>query len=216
MSAVVLAACVAVTFVAGMLQRLTGIGYGLVATPILILTVGTDEAVKLVVVTGMMCSALAFWDTRAECRPWQIFPLVPFALVAIWPAALLSTNASASLASLVVLVALAIAMHPRGIAVKSMWGEAAFAGSLSGAMNTVAALGGPMAATYGIAQRWGASMVPNLQLFLVTTSLGVLCVRGWPATTNSASLALLAAAAVMGQQSPVVSRDLSTRVTPAI
>ena len=202
MSVLVFGACIVTVFVAGMLQRLTGIGYALVASPVLIVAVGPDEAVRLVIVTSLASSTLALAATRKSCQPGQVALLLLFAVLAIWPAALLFSTVSSSLSSLlagvVVLAALAVALHPSGIAVPSKWGQAAVAGILSGAMNAVAALGGPMAATYGIGQRWGASMVPNLQLFLLTTSFVVLGVRGWPVTTSSLSVAILALSAVTG------------------
>ena len=80
----------------------------------------------------------------------------------------------------------------------STWVQAAVAGSLSGAMNAVAALGGPMAAAYGIGRKWGESLVPNMQLFLLMTSLAVLFVRGWPTTTSSPQLSGLMLAAAVG------------------
>jgi uncharacterized membrane protein YfcA len=67
-------------------------------------------------------------------------------------------------------------------------------------MNAVAALGGPMAAAYGIRQRWSDSLVPNLQLFLFVTSLAVLAARGWPAVTAGWQLVLLMVAAALGVQ----------------
>jgi uncharacterized membrane protein YfcA len=187
---------------AGLLQRVTGIGFALVASPILILLVGADEAVRLVLVTSLISCGYSLVSTWVAWEPAEVLPLVPFAILAIWPSALLAQSVSSSLATmvagLVVLVAVAVALRPKGIPGTSKWGQAAVAGTLSGAMNAVAALGGPMAATYGVGRQWGRSLVPNMQLYLFLTSVTVLLVRGWPAQTSSWQLILLMVAAAAG------------------
>lgn len=202
MATAALAAALGGVLLAGVLQRLTGIGFALVASPILIVAVGTDEAVRVVIVTSLVSSSYSLFSTRRDCKPRQVLPLLPFALVAIWPSALLARAIDPALSSLtagiVVLVALSVALRPKGVPVSSMWGQAAIAGSLSGAMNAVAALGGPMAAAYGIGRKWGSSLAPNMHVFLLFTSLTVLFVRGWPATTNSWQLGVLTLAAAVG------------------
>ena len=201
-STAVLSLAIAAVLVAGLLHRLTGIGFALVASPILIVAVGTDEAVRVAIVTSLVSSSYSLWATRRACNLGQVIPLLPFAIATIWPAAVLAKAVSPPLSSLVagvvVLLALGVALRPKDVPVTSRWGQAAIAGSLSGAMNAVAALGGPMAATYGIGRRWGASLVPNMQVFLLVTSLAVLLVRGWPATTSTWQLGLLTLAAAIG------------------
>jgi uncharacterized membrane protein YfcA len=198
----VLVAALFGVLVAGMMQRITGIGFALVASPVLIVAVGADEAVRLVIVTSLVSSGYSLFATRRECRLRQVLPLLPFAVLVIWPAGLVARAidpaASSLAAGVVVLLALAVAFHPKGVPGGSTWVQAGVAGSLSGAMNAVAALGGPMAAAYGIGRKWGSSLVPNMQLFLLITSLVVLAVRGWPATTSSAQLWVLMLAAAAG------------------
>lgn len=199
--AVLLAALVGV-LVAGVMQRITGIGFALVASPVLIVAVGADEAVRLVIVTSLVSSGYSLFATWRECRLRQVLPLLPFAVLAIWPAGLMARAVDPAVSSLaagvVVLLALGVALHPRGVPGGSTWVQAAVAGCLSGAMNAVAALGGPMAAAYGIGRKWGTSLAPNMQLFLLITSLVVLAVRGWPATTSSSQLWVLMFAAAAG------------------
>lgn len=199
--AVLLAALVGV-LVAGAMQRITGIGFALVASPILIVAVGADEAVRLVIVTSLVSSGYSLFATRRDCRLRQVLPLLPFAVLAVWPAGLMARAvepaASSLAAGIVVLLALGVALHPKGIPGGSTWVQAAVAGSLSGAMNAVAALGGPMAAAYGIGRKWRISLAPNMQLFLLITSLAVLFVRGWPAITSSTQLGVLMVAAAVG------------------
>lgn len=202
MTAAWLAGSLVVVCFAGALQRVTGLGFALVASPVLVLGVGADEAVRLVVVTSLASSSYALAMTRGHCRPAEVWPLLVFALVAIWPAAFLARMVAPAVASVVagvtVLVALGLALRPRGPVSRSMWSQAAVAGSLSGVMNAMAGLGGPMAAAYGLGRGWGRALAPNLHLFLLVTSVAVLLARGWPASTGSGQLALLALAAGAG------------------
>lgn len=203
MDIAVLAVGIAGVLLAGAMQRLTGIGFALVASPVLIVAVGADEAVRLVILTSLVSSGYSLFATRRHCNPRQVLPLLPFAVMAIWPAGLLARAVNPAVASLVagvvVLIALGASLRPTGLPGNSMWGQAAVGGGLSGAMNAVAALGGPMAAAYGIGRKWSrSSLAPNMQLFLLVTSIPVLFVRGWPATTSRWQLGVLTIAAAAG------------------
>lgn len=214
MSAVVLVVALGAVALAGMVQRVSGIGYALVASPVLIAAVGPQESVRLVILTGIVSAALGLVATWRDATPRQVLPIALVAVAVVWPAGLLAAAMSAAVASLVaglvVLLALAVAYRPRVLHRVPSWAQAAVAGGLSGAMNTVAALGGPMGATYGLAHRWGRAMVPNMQLFLLVTSAAVLVVRGWPQQTGPAAVLLLAAGAAGGV---VLGSLLSGRLT---
>jgi uncharacterized protein len=201
-SASVLTLVVITVVMASSVQRITGIGFALVASPLLLVTVGADEAVRLVGVTSVVSCTVALRATWALCRPRQVLPLLPFALLAAYPAALLATAVSPAVSSMVagfvVLAALAVSVRPNGLAGVPAWGQAAVAGTLSGAMNAVAGLAGPMAAAYGLGRRWGPALIPNMQVFLLISSFVIVVVRGWPARTDSWQLAVLGAAAVGG------------------
>jgi uncharacterized membrane protein YfcA len=198
----VLAAAITVILLAGSLQRLSGVGFALVASPIMMVAVGPGEAVRLVIVTSLVSSTFSLWATHRDSRPREVLPLLPFAIFAIWPAAVLAKSMSAAASSIVagviVLVTLGVAARPRRVPGRFSWSQAAIAGTLSGAMNAVAALGGPMAASYGISRRWGPSLVPNMHLFLLVASLAVLLVRGWPQETGTVQLVALMASAAAG------------------
>lgn len=189
--------------VAGALQRVSGIGYALVAGPALLAVVGPDEAVRLVTVTGLTSCAVGISSTWRASRPAEVLALLPLAFLAIVPAGLIAgavgDGVASLLAGLVVLPALALALWPpRRLGVVPRRAQAAVAGGLSGAMNAVAGLGGPMAAAYGISRRWGTALVPNMQLFLFLSGLGVLMVRGWPAQVSTGDIAVLALATGIG------------------
>jgi uncharacterized protein len=187
---------------AGALQRVTGIGYALVATPALLVAVGPDEAVRLVTVTSLVTCAITLASTWRHLRWREVAVLLPFAFLAMWPAGELADavgDATATLlAGIVVLAALVLSLWPRRLEAVPPWAQAVVAGGLSGAMNAVAAIGGPMGAAYGISRRWGTSLVPNLQVLLLLSALGVLAVRGWPARTTDTQVVVLTLAAGLG------------------
>lgn len=186
MSVGVLLAVLIGVLVAGVTQRITGIGFALVACPILVVAVavGADEAVRLGIVTSLVSSGYSLFASRQQCRLRQVLPLLPFAIAAIWPAALMARAvdlaASSLVAGIVVLLALGVALHPKGVPGGSTWVQAAVGGTLSGAMNAVAALGGPMAAAYGIGRKWVESLAPNMQVFLLMNVTGG-ALRAWVA-----------------------------------
>lgn len=199
MSLALLAVAVLTVVAAGALQRVTGIGYALVAGPTLLVAVGPDEAVRLVTVTSVVTCAIALASTWRYCRWAEVSVLLPFAFLAMWPAGLFAAAVGEAVASVlsgfVVLGALAIALRPHRLDTLPRWPQAVVAGGLSGAMNAVAAIGGPMAAAYGISRRWGSALVPNLQVLLLLSAFGVLLVRGWPARTSDLQLVVLMLAA---------------------
>ncbi|OZM71621.1 hypothetical protein CFN78_19055 [Amycolatopsis antarctica] len=200
---------------AGALQRLSGIGYALVASPGLLAAVGPDEAVRLVAVTSIASCAVGIATTWRESRPFEACALVPFALLAIVPAgyfaAAVGDGVATLLCGLIVLPALAMALRPpRRMERVPRWLGAVVAGSFSGAMNAVAGLGGPMAASYGMSRRWGAALVPNMQLFLLLSAFGVVVVRGWPDQVGNGDLLVLSLSAAVGV---AAGGGLSARVT---
>jgi uncharacterized membrane protein YfcA len=203
---------------AGVLQRVGGIGYALVAGPVLLAVVGPDEAVRLVSVTGVASCAVGIASTWRESRPAEVLTLMPFALLAIVPAGFLATavgdGVATLLCELIVLPALALALWPpRRLDMVPRWARVLVAGGLSGAMNAVAGLGGPMAAAYGISRRWGPALVPNMQLFLLLSAFGVLAVRGWPDRVAGAHLLVLSLFAGIGVS---VGGWVSARVTSRV
>lgn len=199
---------------AGLLQRVTGIGYALTATPVLLAAVGPAETVRLVSVTGIVTCSLTLAATWRDCRPRELAVLVPFSLAAMWPAGhavqTLGEDASSLLAGTVVLLALWLSLRPQRFEAVPVWAQGAVAGTLSGAMNVITAIGGPMGAAYGISRRWRDALVPNLQVLLLVGAVGVLLVRGWPTATDTRQLAVLIVAAGVGV---LVGHPLSRRMS---
>ncbi|WP_104063441.1 sulfite exporter TauE/SafE family protein [Arthrobacter sp. 4R501] len=147
----------AVVMGAGM-QRITGMGFALVAAPFLVLLLGPVEGVVLVNVCGAVTAgAIIFrvvrdidWKRYAALAASALLGIVPAAfLVRIIPPAVLEISIGVLLAvGLTVLLGLKSAtLPPRRRYLFT-------AGGLSGFMNTAAGVGGPAVSMYSIATRW--------------------------------------------------------------
>lgn len=147
----------AVVMGAGM-QRITGMGFALVAAPFLVLLLGPVEGVVLVNVCGAVTAgAIIFrvvrdidWKRYAALTVSALLGIVPAAfLIRVIPPAVLQISIGVILAAgLTVLLVLKSATLPARR--RYLW----TAGTLSGFMNTAAGVGGPAVSMYSIATRW--------------------------------------------------------------
>lgn len=216
--------------VAGLVQRLGGMGFALVAGPVLLTVAGPEEAVKIVLLTATGASVATLAATCSEFRSREVLPVALVAVLAVWPTAVVAELLQPDVASIVAGVTLLAALFvtvrpispgavprpdtrappPRG---RDAWSVMVpVTGVLSGAMNSVAALGGPLVAAYGLRQGWRRSMVPNLAAYLTVTSVAVLLVRGLPTHTRPGQLILLVGVAIA---SVVVGGLLARRLSPS-
>lgn len=147
----------AVVMGAGM-QRITGMGFALVAAPFLVLLLGPVEGVVLVNMCGAVTAgAIIFrvvrdidWKRYAALTASALVGIVPAAfLIRVIPPAMLQISIGVILAAgLTVLLVLKSATLPARR--RYLW----TAGTLSGFMNTAAGVGGPAVSIYSIATRW--------------------------------------------------------------
>ena len=147
----------AVVLGAGM-QRVTGMGFALVAAPFLVLLLGPVEGVVLVNLCGAVTAgAIIFrvardinWRRYATLASAALLGIIPAAiLIRFIPPAVLEISIGVILAvGLTVLLVLKSAQLPARR--RYLW----TAGTLSGFMNTAAGVGGPAVSIYSIATRW--------------------------------------------------------------
>ncbi|MHC6228234.1 sulfite exporter TauE/SafE family protein [Arthrobacter sp. MMS24-T111] len=147
----------AVVMGAGM-QRITGMGFALVAAPFLVLLLGPVEGVVLVNVCGAVTAgAIIFrvlrdidWKRYVFLAAAALLGIIPAAfLIRLIPAPVLEISIGVLLAAgLTVLLALKSATLP------ARRRYLLAAGGLSGFMNTAAGVGGPAVSMYSIATKW--------------------------------------------------------------
>lgn len=162
----------AVVLGAGM-QRVTGMGFALVAAPFLVLLLGPVEGVVLVNLCGAVTAgAIIFrvakdinWRRYAALASAALLGIIPAAiLIRFIPPAALEISIGVVLAvGLTVLLVLKSAQLPARR--RYLW----TAGTLSGFMNTAAGVGGPAVSMYSIATRWQhGSFAATMQPYFFT------------------------------------------------
>ncbi|MGD7003317.1 sulfite exporter TauE/SafE family protein [Corynebacterium halotolerans] len=175
-----LTAVVLVILIGSCLQRVSGLGLGLVAGPVLSVVMGPVEGILVVNLLAVLNAALLTWTVRAGID-WRKFALIGAMLIfGAVPGALLITVVSASLLQVIVgatlLVALAVVTFFAGhIPQLQGRGPALLAGVAGGFMNTLAGIAGPAMTVYAQASRWEQnSFSATLQpIFLVAGLLSV-------------------------------------------
>ena len=191
-------ALIATIFIAGAAQRITGLGFALIATPAALAVLGT-QAVPFVAVIGAMSSLVALAATWRSLQPKAIAALSAVTLVTMIPALLLARTLSEAASNIVaggpvVAATIVVGVRMAGPALAVVESPVA-AGMMTGVSAALAGLGGPAAAAHGAAKAWGESFVPNLQVVLLLTVPFVVLGHGWP-TAVPLPLFVVAAIAV--------------------
>ncbi len=190
-------------------QRIAGLGFSLLVAPFLVVLLGAHEGVVVVLVCGLVSSALIMlrvwadvdWRTLAWLGVPAAIATVPASFLALWlpPAPL------AIVVSLLVLLALAISMSmQRTTVVVRGWVPTTVAGVASGATTALAGVGAPAVTAYAMLSRWPQrSFAATLQPFFVLLNIVALVVKFWIDPGQSPSFgawlwALIAALIVIG------------------
>jgi uncharacterized membrane protein YfcA len=206
---VLLAAALAgVVLLGAVTQRVAGIGFGLVASPMLVLLLGPLQGVVVTNAFGLATALVAASGTLPRIEWRRILPIAAAAVVAIVPGAILARAIAGPTLSIVagslVLAALAISIAARRIRGLDRWPGLVAAGGLGGVMNVLAGVGGPAVTAYAIAARWEhRAFSTSIQAYLVITCAASLIMRGTLPTLSIAqwlaALAALGAGIVLGQ-----------------
>ncbi len=192
----------AVVFLAGGIQRITGMGFALCATPALVVASGATEGVRLVVVLAGATSLVmlvGMWRLVEWRRAWGLIwpgllasPLgALLAFVLPEPALLLLVAGAAMLTLLAARIRpLALLTSGRGAAIKT--------GAAAGLLNITSGLSGPPLVRHATETRWShPSFVASVQLVFIALDLVTVLWRGLPSSPPAES-GLLVLAALLG------------------
>ncbi|WP_369055398.1 TSUP family transporter [Kineococcus terrestris] len=206
-------------------QRSTGLGFALVASPFLVLIAGPHDGVTLGnALSASLCAFVVLRTWRRIARRPALLLCLPALAVVPLVARLAADVPEAPMlvvvGSLAVRADLVVLLSRRG-AVRGGALVAVGAGALGGAMNVAAGVGGPVAAAYGVAQRWPReTFVATMQCFLLVANASSLAVKGPPDVPGStwlvAALALVAGAVVGERVAPRVPVDAGQRLVMAV
>lgn len=194
---------VLVVLLAALVQRITGLGFALVATPPLVLLLGPGEGVQVVVLVGIAaCGAMGltmwrFVDWRRAL--WLIWPAIVVAPLAAW---VVSISPGAVLLLIVgvaaVLGLLTGRIRRASVLLVGRPGIVA-AGSLAGFLNVTSGLSGPPLVAYADSIKWDLrSFVATLQVIFVAYNVITVAWRGLPSTISWSWLTALFLVAVGG------------------
>jgi uncharacterized protein len=209
------AAILAAVFCGAAAQGLTGLGFGLVAAPLLVLCAGPLTGVCLGNALAVVLAATILTRTWRTVRWRQAAVLVPGGVGGTLLGALVLGRVPQRLLFLLLgaLVLVAVSLVAGGLRTRLLAGRtgAIGAGLASGFMNVTAGVGGPLLAVHSITEGWTTeAFVGTAQLYFLVTNSSSLLLKGLPAVQAWLWLSLLAAltgGAVTGR--------LASRLVPA-
>lgn len=141
------------------LQRISGMGVGLIAAPVLSLLLGPVDGILLVNLLAVINAATNTWGMRADVD-WKKFAPIALALVfgvvpGTWVVANAPTNVLLVLVGALLLLALSVVtLGKRYVPRVEGVVPAAASGVIGGFMNTLAGVAGPAITVYAEAARW--------------------------------------------------------------
>lgn len=153
-----LGVALAVAFGAAM-QRISGMGVGLITVPVLSLLLGPVVGVLMVNVIATVNAVVNTWGMRRDIDWSKFWPIGLSLVVGILPGAIVVARVSTStllvLVGALLLVALSVVTLGKRY-VPQVEGPlaAAVAGAVGGFMNTLAGVAGPAITVYAQAARW--------------------------------------------------------------
>jgi len=191
--------------VAAAAQALSGIGFALVAGPLLILALGQSDGVRLTVALGLLLNATILAGTYRHARWGDATRLFVPAALLIWPAALLTShlrgNWVLAFAGAAVLTGVALIVSGKRAAWINRPAGAMAAGAGSGILNVLAGASGPPVALFVAHRDWPPRVATaTLQAYSLPLNIVTLAILGLPSVHRAllagAILAMLAGAAV--------------------
>ncbi|WP_104190859.1 sulfite exporter TauE/SafE family protein [Cryobacterium sp. Y82] len=170
---------IAAVLVGSSMQRITGMGFALVAAPFLVLLLGPVDGVIVVNACGALTASIILMRVFRQVD-WRRYSLLAVcAVVGIVPGSYILQFVSAAWLeiSIGVLVAagLTVSVNLGRVVVRDRLGFRVMAGLTSGFMNTTAGVGGPAVSIYAIATGWPQrSFAATMQPYFLSIGLASL------------------------------------------
>jgi hypothetical protein len=195
-------------------QTVTGIGLVLICGPVLVLTAGPADAVRLALIVSLILNAALLVQQPGAVQARKVGRLVlPAAAVSIPLGIVLrgvDAHVFAAVAGAVIIASTALMWRGSRWPWLSTRGGTLAAGAASGAMNVVSGAAGPFAALYAVNAGWPASArTVTLQAYFAVLNIIALLTLGLPHRTDM--LAEAAAGLILGV---LVGRALTGRLSP--
>lgn len=210
--------------VGGALQRVSGMGVGMIAGPTLSLLLGPVAGVSLANVAAVVSAVLLFALLRRHVDWGRFLRLAPLLIVGsfagAWAVRSLDVHALEVLLGGSVLAAIAASLGLQRRFTASGSAPAALAGTAAGFMNTTAAVAGPALAVYAVASRWEQrSWAATLQPIFLLANLTSLATKSLFGTAVPAGVdvhwTVWTAVVVGGPIGVLIGSRIAPRVNPS-
>ncbi|APT92616.1 permease [Corynebacterium phocae] len=231
----IISAILGITLAGAVLQRVSGMGFALVAGPVLMLILGPVDGIILVNLLAAVNAALTTAVVRRDIEWGKFAFMAPFLLVGSVPAAIMVARFDSSwlliLVGLMLLSALVAAtLSSRRMAPVAGKIPMVIAGVTGGFGNTLAGAAGPPVAIYAQASRWNplafrATLQPILavsgaisvvvKLAMGAGSLDQTTPLLWVASFGGMVLGIIVGTRLAGKASQALAHKLSMSVTAA-
>ncbi|MCP1388597.1 sulfite exporter TauE/SafE family protein [Corynebacterium sp. TA-R-1] len=141
------------------LQRISGMGMGLIAAPVLSLLLGPIDGIVLVNVLAVINATANTWGMRANIDWSKFWPIAGALIIGVIPGAWIIPRVSTAVLQILIGVLLLVALSVVTLGkryVPRIEGvvPAAISGAVGGFMNTLSGVAGPAITVYAQAARW--------------------------------------------------------------
>jgi len=182
-------------------QRITGLGFALVSSPLLVLVLGPFQGVLLANLLTLITNIIVLASTWRDVEIRRVLLLAIPALCAVPAGAWLSRELSASLLMIVigfvVCAALIAVLVVKDLRLFHGRIGAVFAGALSGFMNVTAGVGGPAITLYALSTGWEfREFVASIQVYFAIVNTGSIIAKGLPSLSSVQYVSAFAALGV--------------------
>lgn len=173
----------AAVFVGASTQRISGMGFAMVASPFLVLVLGPHAGITLVNLLGACSSLMIFVQVFRQVQYKKVLliliPAMIMTLPGAWVAARVDGPWLSIGISLMVILALVSSFLIRNLPAAQGKGLAIGAGAVSGFMSVTAGVSGPAIAGYAVASRWPQrEFAVSVQLYFLVLSCTSLLAKG--------------------------------------
>ncbi|MDJ0376478.1 sulfite exporter TauE/SafE family protein [Cryobacterium sp. PH31-L1] len=170
---------IAAVLIGSSMQRITGMGFALVAAPFLVLLLGPVDGVILVNVCGALTAGIILLRVFRQVDWRRCGILAICAVIAIVPGSYVLQFVPVAWLEIsigvLVAVGLTISVNLGRVVLRDRFSFRVLAGMASGFMNTTAGVGGPAVSIYAIATGWPQrSFAATMQPYFLTIGLASL------------------------------------------
>jgi uncharacterized membrane protein YfcA len=164
-------------------QVLTGVGFALVCSPLLILTLGRDQGIRTVLLMSILLNGYVLFQTYRSARAGDAARLLIPAAIVVVPTLLIASTIRTPTLTLVSGIVIVVATALVAVGRPMLWLNgnrgAVIAGAFSGIFNALAAAAGPPVTLFAAQRRWTPNETRGtLQLFGLPLNLITLALLG--------------------------------------